>query len=124
MNRVIAYRKLLDKSCFYRNNTIMNTPLSPRTYTLTSDELRLSAMMKALGHPARMQIVRYLRDHPQCITGDIVEVLPLAQATVSQHLKVLRDSGLICGTIEGPATCYCLCDETVAWLKAQVGDLL
>ncbi len=94
-----------------------------KSYTLTNEELRLTEMMKALGHPARMQIVRYLMEHPQCITGDIVDVLPLAQATVSQHLKVLRDSGLICGTIEGTATCYCLCDETMAWFKAQVGDL-
>ncbi|PJF31672.1 MAG: transcriptional regulator [Phototrophicales bacterium] len=94
-----------------------------KSYNLTDDEHRLTEMMKALGHPARMQIVRYLMEHPQCITGDIVDVLPLAQATVSQHLKVLRDAGLICGTIEGTATCYCLCNETVAWFKAQVSDL-
>ncbi|MBI1280328.1 MAG: metalloregulator ArsR/SmtB family transcription factor [Anaerolineaceae bacterium] len=94
-----------------------------KTYDLTVDEERLTQMMKALGHPARMQIFRYLSENPQCITGDIVEVLPLAQATVSQHLKVLRDVGLICGTLEGPATCYCLCDETIAWFKAQVGTL-
>lgn len=93
-------------------------------YTLTDDELRLSQMMKALGHPARMQIVRYLMAHPQCITGDIVDILPLAQATVSQHLKVLREAGVIFGTIEGTSTCYCLCEETMAWFKAQVGDLL
>jgi ArsR family transcriptional regulator len=95
----------------------------PKSYTLTADETRLMQIMKALGHPARMQIVRYLSANPQCITGDIVDVLPLAQATVSQHLKVLRDAGLICGTVEGPAMCYCLCDETAAWFKAQVGDL-
>lgn len=94
-----------------------------KSYNLTDDEHRLTEMMKALGHPARIQIVRYLMEHPQCITGDIVDVLPLAQATVSQHLKVLRDAGLICGTIEGTATCYCLCDETIAWFKAQIGNL-
>jgi ArsR family transcriptional regulator len=101
----------------------MDTTHDPKTYDLTADELRLTQMMKALGHPARMQIFRYLSENPQCITGDIVGVLPLAQATVSQHLKVLRDVGLVCGTIEGPATCYCLCDETVAWFRAQVGAL-
>ncbi len=95
-----------------------------KTYQLTADEERVTLMMKALGHPARMQIFRYLSENPQCITGDIVEVLPLAQATVSQHLKVLRESGLICGTIEGPATCYCLCDEAVTWFKEQVGALI
>lgn len=102
----------------------MNTKPTPKTYPLTADEQRLTMMMKALGHPARMQIMRYLRDNPQCFTGDIVEVLPLAQATVSQHLKVLRDAGLICGTITGPATSYCLCDAGVAWLKERVGALL
>jgi len=109
----------------YRKNTIMETKQSTptKTYNLTADEERLTKMMKALGHPARMQIMRYLSDNPQCFTGDIVEVLPLAQATVSQHLKVLRDAGLICGTIEGPATSYCLCDEAVAWFKAQVSSL-
>ncbi len=94
-----------------------------KNYSLTADEERLTKMMKALGHPARMQIIRYLSDHPQCFTGDIVQVLPLAQATVSQHLKVLREAGLICGTIEGPATSYCLCDEALAWLKARVTTL-
>jgi ArsR family transcriptional regulator, arsenate/arsenite/antimonite-responsive transcriptional repressor len=94
-----------------------------KTYNLTHDEERLMQMMKALGHPARMQIVRYLSENPQCITGDLVDALPLAQATVSQHVKVLRDAGLICGTIEGPATCYCLDRGTIAWFKAQVAKL-
>lgn len=80
-------------------------------------------MMKALGHPARMQIVRYLTQTPSCFTGDIVEVLPLAQATVSQHLKVLKEAGILCGTIEGTATSYCLDTGNIAWLKEQVGDL-
>ena len=101
----------------------MNIKHATKSYNLSSDEQRLAHMMKALGHPARMQIIRYLSDHPQCFTGDIVEVLPLAQATVSQHLKVLRDAGLICGTIEGPATSYCLDDGNLAWLKAQVDTL-
>ncbi len=94
-----------------------------KTYNLTAEQKRLTQMMKALGHPARMQIIHYLSHNPQCITGDIVQDLPLAQATVSQHLKVLRDAGLICGTIEGPAMCYCLCDEAVTWLKEQIGEL-
>ncbi len=101
----------------------MNTTRDPKTYSLTEDDLRLVAMMKALGHPARMQIVRYLSTHPQCITGDLVDVLPLAQATVSQHLKVLRDAGWICGVVEGPATCYCIDTEALAWFRQQVGAL-
>ncbi len=101
----------------------MNTKQATKDYNLTTDETRLTKMMKALGHPARMQIVRYLSDNPQCFTGDIVEVLPLAQATVSQHLKVLRDADLICGTIEGPATSYCLDEDNIAWFKAQTNTL-
>lgn len=97
--------------------------INVKLYDLTDEDLRLTQMMKALAHPARMQIVRYLSDNPQCITGDIVDVLPLAQATVSQHLKVLRESGLITGTIEGPATCYCLDEGNVAWFKRKVGGL-
>lgn len=101
----------------------MNTDHHVKAYNLTTDEARLVQMMKALSHPARMQIFRYLSENPHCITGDIVEILPLAQATVSQHLKVLRDAGLICGTIEGPATCYCLDDDNVRWLKLHVATL-
>jgi len=101
----------------------MDIKQNTKEYTLTTDEQRLTQMMKALGHPARMQIVRYLSENPQCFTGDIVQVLPLAQATVSQHLKVLRDAGLICGTIEGPATSYCLDDDAIAWFQAQVNRL-
>lgn len=115
----------MTKRVLYRKNTIMNMKEATRTksYNLTSDEERLAQMMKALGHPARMQIIRYLSDNPQCFTGDIVQVLPLAQATVSQHLKVLRDAGLICGTIEGTATNYCLNDEAVSWFTKQVAKL-
>jgi ArsR family transcriptional regulator, arsenate/arsenite/antimonite-responsive transcriptional repressor len=114
----------LDKNVLYRKNTIMETKQAVKVYDLTTDEERLMHMMKALGNPARMQIVRYLSENPQCITGDIVDALPLAQATVSQHLKVLRDAGVICGTIEGPAMCYCLDCGNMAWFKEQVGTLL
>ena len=90
---------------------------------LSQDEVRLAAMMKALGNPTRMWIMRYLIDNPQCITGDIVDATPLAQATVSQHLKVLREAGLIWGKIDGPAMNYCIQEENLAWFKEQVGDL-
>jgi DNA-binding transcriptional ArsR family regulator len=99
----------------------METPTAAR---LTVDQERLTHMMKALGNPVRMQIVLYLRDHPQCITGDLVDVLPIAQATVSQHLKVLREAGLICGTIEGPAVSYCLDVDNFKWLKTRLEGVL
>jgi ArsR family transcriptional regulator len=71
-------------------------------------EARLAEQAKALAHPARIQILKLLAKRNACICGDIVDELPLAQATVSQHLKVLKDAGLIKGEIEGPKVCYCL----------------
>ena len=71
--------------------------------TLTTDEERLLAIFKALSNPVRFRMVRYMVEHPHCITGDLVEFADLAQSTVSQHLKVLRESGLVCGEVEGPA---------------------
>ena len=68
----------------------------------------LAEFAKAIAHPARIMILRTLASRKQCICGELVEVLPLAQSTVSQHLKALREAGLIAGEIEGPRSCYCL----------------
>jgi len=87
---------------------------------MTRDEKRLAKMLKALGNPVRFRIMQHLADHQVCITGDIVDFTTLAQSTVSQHLKVLRDAGLIEGEVEGPATCYCISTEGVQFLKQQV----
>ena len=84
---------------------------------------RLVTLFKALGNPYRLEILKYLVTHPSCITGDIVQFLPLAQATVSQHLKVLREADWIIGTMEGPATSYCLNEDTVAWFRDKVGEI-
>lgn len=94
------------------------------TAQLSTDEQRLAKMMKALGNPTRLWIMRYLSEHNECITGDIVSATPLAQATVSQHLKVLRDAGLIEGTIEGPATSYCIDFAGLRWFRDKVSELL
>ncbi|MBI9083128.1 MAG: winged helix-turn-helix transcriptional regulator [Desulfobacterales bacterium] len=67
-----------------------------------------AALCKALGHPARIRIVEHLKAENRCICGQIVDILPLAQSTVSQHLKILKDAGLVRGEVEGPRTCYCL----------------
>ena len=83
---------------------------------------RLVTMFKALGNPIRFEILKFLLTHPGCITGDIVDELPIAQATVSQHLKVLREAGLIQGATEGKAVCYCLDDDAVAWFKSVVSE--
>lgn len=87
---------------------------------LTPTERRLAHMLKALGNPVRFRIMRTLADRQTCITQEIVDTTPLAQSTVSQHLKVLREAGLIRGEIEGPATCYCIDLTGVLWLKQQV----
>ncbi len=75
---------------------------------LSSDEERLACMLKALGNPVRFRIMQILSEKQMCITGEIVEFTELAQSTTSQHLKVLREAGLIKGDLDGPATCYCL----------------
>jgi DNA-binding transcriptional ArsR family regulator len=77
-------------------------------------------MLKALGNPVRFGIMQHLAEKNVCITGEIVAFTTLAQSTVSQHLKVLREAGLIEGEIEGPATCYCISTAGVQFLKAQV----
>jgi ArsR family transcriptional regulator len=86
----------------------------------TRDEERLVQMLKALGNPIRFQIMQTLAARKTCITQEIVDSTPLAQSTVSQHLKVLREAGLIDGETEGPATCYCLSESGVRWLKEQI----
>jgi ArsR family transcriptional regulator len=87
------------------------------------EQERLVAMFKALSNPTRFEIMKFLVTHPGCITGDIVEYLPIAQATVSQHLKVLRQAGFICGTVEGTATSYCLDEDNIAWFRSKVGEI-
>ncbi len=84
-----------------------------KTEMFTSTQNKLAQFAKALGHPARIAIVEYLLKADQCITGDIVEELPLAQATVSQHLKELKEVGIIKGNIVGTSVCYCI--DQSAW---------
>ena len=83
----------------------------------------LAVLAKALGHPARIQIVRLLACRATGVCGDIVDELPLSQSTVSQHLKVLKEAGIIRGEIDGPRVCYCLNPRTLRRLKALVGSL-
>jgi ArsR family transcriptional regulator, arsenate/arsenite/antimonite-responsive transcriptional repressor len=92
----------------------------PLVQEMAAPQLRLANMLKALGNPVRFQIMQYLAEHQMCITGEIVDFTTLAQSTVSQHLKVLRDAGLIQGEIEGPATCYCIDPHGVRFLKDSI----
>jgi DNA-binding transcriptional ArsR family regulator len=79
-----------------------------KTSLFTSEENELAIVLKALGHPARIAIMNYLAKMNECICGDLVNELPLAQPTISQHLKELKNAGLIQGTIEGTSICYCI----------------
>lgn len=90
----------------------------------TAADQDLAALMKALGHPARIAILRLLAARQACICGDIVQELPLSQSTVSQHLKELKDVGLVRGEIDGPRICYCL--DAAGWVRARhlLNDLL
>lgn len=88
-----------------------------------SDDL-LALRLRALAHPARLAILRALARADKCQCGEIVRGLSLAQSTVSQHLKVLKEAGLIAGTIEGPRSCYCLDRAVVADLAGTLAPLL
>ena len=83
----------------------------------------LATLAKALAHPVRVQIVRILARTEGCVCGDLVEQLPLAQSTVSQHLKVLKEAGLVRGTIDGPRVCYCIDPDGLRRLRVLVGGL-
>ena len=92
---------------------------------LFSPELqKCSTQFKALAHPARLAILKYLADTKTCITGDLADELPLGRTTVNQHLKELKDAGLIQGTTEGVKTCYCLNVRNVCELKKMAEKFL
>ena len=83
-----------------------------KTDHFTDQQNKIAVISKALGHPARVAIIEYLLKVNTCITGDIVNELPLAQPTISQHLKELKNAGLIKGSIEGNSVCYCIDENT------------
>ena len=97
---------------------------NPTIRPMNSEEQKLALMLKALGNPVRFQIVQILAEKQACITGEIVEFTTLAQSTVSQHLKVLCEAGLIHGDIDGPAVCYCLNEANIRWMKFQLAAWL
>lgn len=88
-----------------------------KTEHFTNRQNQLAVMAKALGHPARIAIIEHLMQVDSCICGEIVNVLPLAQPTVSQHLKELKNAGLIKGNVSGTAICYCIDENAVALLR-------
>ena len=89
----------------------------------TQKEQDLAAFAKALAHPARIAILKVLAQRNECICGEIVEILPLAQSTVSQHLKELKNAGLIKGSIEGNSICYCIDENNWNEFQSALNEL-
>lgn len=89
---------------------------------LTPEDERAAALFRALGNPARLRIVLELASRNACVTTELVGLLPLAQSTVSQHLKVLKEAGIVRGELDGEP-CYCLDSEVLVWLKEYSADL-
>lgn len=95
-----------------------------KTEIFTEEQNRLASLLKALAHPARIAILQRILTFNTCVCGDLVEELGLAQATISQHLKELKNAGIIRGTIEGVSVCYCINPVTWKLLEKQVGGFL
>ncbi len=98
-----------------------------KTDHFTDKQNAIATLIKALAHPARIAIVEYLMKVDTCICGDIVDVLPLSQPTVSQHLKELKNAGLIKGNVEGNSICYCIDEKSITKLQdyfANISDKL
>ena len=94
-----------------------------KTDHFTDQQNQIATIAKALGHPARVAIIEYLLIVNACICGDIVNELPLAQPTVSQHLKELKNAGLIKGSIEGNAVCYCIDEKAISRLQTYFANI-
>jgi DNA-binding transcriptional ArsR family regulator len=94
-----------------------------KTEGFTKTQLELGAFAKALGHPARIAILQFLASQKACVCGDIVDSLPLSQSTVSQHLKELKNVGLIKGEVEGPSICYCIDEKNWQKVKNAMAEL-
>ena len=94
-----------------------------KTEYFTEKQNNIASVIKALGHPARIAIIEYLMKVDDCICGDIVNELPLSQPTVSQHLKELKTAGLIKGSVEGNAICYCIDEKTISKIQDYFANI-
>ncbi len=99
-----------------------NAELPDELGTEQADE-ELATLARALGHPARVKILRMLARREACVCGEIVDELPLAQSTVSQHLKKLKEAGLVQGEIDGPRVCYCINPQVLRRLRVLISAL-
>lgn len=87
------------------------------------DTTQASKIFKALGHPTRVRIVKHLIEINTCVCGEIVDIFPFSQSTISQHLKQLKDSSIVCGEVEGPKTYFCVDKEVLKEFKAFIANL-
>lgn len=94
-----------------------------KTGNFTEAQNELAGLLKAMAHPARIAIIEFLLKTDSCICGDIVNELPLSQPTVSQHLKELKNAGIIQGNVEGTAICYCLNPEAFSKIQQSIGGI-
>ena len=94
-----------------------------KTEHFTEQQNKIASIAKALGHPARIAIIEFLMKAKDCICGDIVNELPLAQPTVSQHLKELKNAGIIKGSIEGNAICYCIDEKCIDYINGYFSNI-
>lgn len=94
-----------------------------KQYSISKDDQNLASLCKALGHEARVQIVRMLLEKDACVCGDFVDFLPISQSTVSQHLKVLKDAGIITGEVDGSKICYALNTDKIKELRVLIASL-
>ncbi len=95
-----------------------------KSLTQTVDEARAVQALRALGNPVRFRIVQLLAQRSECVTGDLVDELPLAQSTVSEHLKVLKNAGIVQGTVDGPYRCYCIDPDVMCELVDRLAGLI
>src|SRR5699024_8728502 len=95
-----------------------------KAHKFSDTQVRTAELAKALGHPARIAILEMLLEQVECICGDIADQLPLAQSTVSQHLKSLKEAGVIKGKVEGISVCYCIDEESVEDFSTLLGPFI
>lgn len=94
-----------------------------KTHAFTGEAVRLAQVARALSHPGRLRLLEAIAARRNCICGELVEVMPLAQSTVSRHLKELKEAGLVRGTVDGPRSCFCLDEAAVAAARRDFARL-
>jgi len=109
---------------YYRISTIIDDVALNKKNEFSDHDVAIAEFARALSHPARISILRTLGRKNTCICGEIVEVMPLAQSTVSQHLKELKSAGLVLGEVEGTKSCYCIDKKTLEKLSLLMKRLL